>query len=202
MAKYKRMINCDFVNAGSFKLKTSNRAKLLYFFMLCNADDKGFVDNADELIELLDSNDRKFGNESNATLMPENFETALSELLDKGLLYKFEDRHNNKIYLIRQWYIHNQIPTVRVRDSSYEKYLEQVKINDEKEYEFCSSAKQVSSKCHTTAKQLPSNCQADDKQLLTQNKINKSKVNKSNINIINKGVGEEPNSQPDDDEEF
>ena len=97
------MINCDFVNASSFKLKTSNRAKLLYFFMLSNADDKGFVDNADELIELLDSNDRKLGNDSNMTLMPDNFETALDDLIEKGLLYKFEDRHNNKIYLIKHW---------------------------------------------------------------------------------------------------
>lgn len=191
MAKYKRMINCDFVNASSFKLKTSNRAKLLYFFMLSNADDKGFVDNADELVELLDSNDRKFGNSSGAILMPENFQTALDELIDKSLLYKFEDKHNNKIYLIKHWYYHNQMPKDRVRDSSYEKYLEQVKINDEKEYELCLSAKQVPSKCDTTAEQVS-----------TQNKINKSKVNKSKLNIINKCVGEESNSQPDDDEEF
>lgn len=192
MAKYKRMINCDFVNASSFKLKTSNRAKLLYFFMLSNADDKGFVDNADELIELLDSNDRKFGNESNAMLMPENFQTALDELIDKSLLYKFEDKHNNKIYLIKHWYYHNQMPKDRVRDSSYEKYLENVKVNDQKEYEIC-----------LTAKQVPSKCRADAEQVSTQNKVNKSKVNKSNINIINNGVGEETkNSQPDDDEEF
>lgn len=191
MAKYKRMINCDFVNASSFKLKTSNRAKLLYFFMLSNADDKGFVDNADELIELLDSNDRKFGNSSSAVLMPENFQTALDELIDKSLLYKFEDKHNNKIYLIKHWYYHNQMPKDRVRDSSYEKYLEKVKINDEKEYELCLSAKQLPSKCDTTAEQVS-----------TQNKINKSKVNKSKLNIINKGVGEESNSQSDDDEEF
>lgn len=187
------MINCDFVNASSFKLKTSNRAKLLYFFMLSNADDKGFVDNADELIELLDSNDRKLGNDSNLTLMPDNFETALDDLIEKGLLYKFEDRHNNKIYLIKHWYLHNQIPTDRVRKSSYEKYLEKVEINSDREYEFITNAKQVPNKCDTNVKQLP-----------PQIKENKSKVNKSKLDIKeNKGVGEETKkSQPDDNDLF
>ena len=187
------MINCDFVNASSFKLKTSNRAKLLFFFMLSNADDKGFVDNADELIELLDSNDRKLGNDSNMTLMPDNFETALGDLIEKGLLYRFEDRHNNKIYLIKHWYLHNQIPTDRVRKSSYEKYLEKVEINSDREYEFITNAKQVPSKCDTNVKQLP-----------PQIKENKSKVNKSKLDIKeNKGVGEETKkSQPDDNDLF
>lgn len=189
MAKYKRMINCDFVNASSFKLKTSNRAKLLYFFMLSSADDKGFIDNADELIELLDSNDRKFGNESNAMLMPESFETALDELLDKSLLYKFEDRHNNKIYLIKHWFLHNQIPTARVRESSYEKYLKKVKINDDKEYEICLSAKQV-----------PSTCQANAEQLSSQRKENKSKVNESKLNNIKK-VWEEKKLETNTDDD-
>ena len=158
MAKYKRMINCDFVNASSFKLKISNRAKLLYFYMLSSADDKGFIDNTDELVELLDSNDRKFGSESNATLMPDNFETAFNELFEKGLIYKFEDNHFNKICLIKHWYLHNQIPAVRVRESSYEKYLDQVIINDDKEYEFKKNAKQLPSKCQATAKQMTVNC--------------------------------------------
>ena len=167
MAKYKRMVNCDFVNASSFKLKISNKAKLLYFFILTNADDKGFVDNTDELIELLDSNDRKFHNEASLDLVPYNFTTALTELLEKGLLFEFTDKHNNHIYLIKHWYLHNIIPKARVRDSSYEKYLESAEINDDGEY---------------VVKQMTSKCKADDKQVNAQIKVNKSKVNKSKEN--------------------
>lgn len=185
MAKYKRMINCDFVNASSFKLKISNRAKLLYFFMLTSADDKGFVDNADELIELLDSNDRKFDNESNMALLPNTFETAIAELLEKSLLYRFKDKHNNHIYLIKHWYLHNVIPKDRVRDSSYEKYLENMFVNDDGEYQ---------------KKQMPHTCDTTDTQLSTQIKEKKRKINKSNI--IDMKDCKETSSTDDEEEDF
>lgn len=193
MAKYKRMINCDFVNASSFKLKISNRAKLLYFFMLSNADDKGFVDNVDEQIELLDSNDRKFNNQSNMTLLPDNFETSLQELLDRGLLYKFSDKHKNSIYLIKHWYCHNNIPKDRVRDSSYEKYLENYFVNEDGEYQLCS-------KCNTDVKQL---CPQIKENKSKVNIISNTKVSKDNQSLL---LGKKPNAheeeENDDDKPF
>ena len=167
MAKYKRMINCDFVNASSFKLKISNKAKLLYFFIITNSDDWGFVDNTDELVELLDSNDRKFHNEASLDLVPYNYSTALSELLEKSLLFEFEDKHHNKIYLIKHWYAHNVIPKARIRDSAYQKYLEKVEINDEGEY---------------VVNQVISSCKANDNQVIAQSKVNKSKEKESKVN--------------------
>ena len=167
MAKSRRMINCDFVNASSFKLKLSNRAKLLYFYMSVKADDKGFVDNTDELIEILDSNDRKFESESSYTLLPNSFETAIHELIERGLVYSFQDNHLNNIYLVKHWYVHNLIPKDRVRNSSYEKYLENYIINNDGEY----IVSQVYDKCDT-----------DDIQMCTQNKLNKNKVKESKIN--------------------
>lgn len=171
MAKYKRMINCEFVNASSFKLKLSNRAKLLYFYMLSSADDHGFVDNVDELVELLDSNDHKFNSESSNTLLPENYQTGLNELMDRGLLFKFQDKHINDIYLIKHWYCHNVIPKDRVRESAYEKYLVDIELNSDCEYQ---------------VRQMPSKCNTTDTHLSTQIKINKSKVKESKVNNINK----------------
>lgn len=173
MAKYKRMINCDFVNASSFKLKISNKAKLLYFYIITNADDHGFVDNTDELIELLDSNDRKFHNEASLDLIPNDFSTALNELLDKGLLFDFQDKHGNHIYLIKHWFAHNIIPKARVRDSAYQKYLENAEINDDGEY---------------VVKQMKSRCKADDKQVNAQSKVNKSKVKESKENYYEEEI--------------
>lgn len=167
MAKNKRMINCGFVNASSFKIKTSNKAKLLYFYLISNADDKGFVDNVDEIIELLDSNDRKFDNENTAALIQSNYSIALKELIDKGMLVSFSDNHDNYIYLIRHWYLHNQIPKDRIRNSAYERFLEGLWVNEDGEY-----VKQMYDNCDTTA-------------TVKEIKLNKNKVNKSN-NISNK----------------
>ena len=161
MAKYKRMINCDFVNASSFKMKISNKAKLLYFYIMANSDDKGFCDNADEIAEILNSNDRNFHNEASLDLIKEDFVDALAELVQKNLVKKFNDKYGNPIYLVRHWYRHNQIPRDRVRASLYDKYLKNYFVNNEGEY------------------QLLSRCVADATQLPTQNKINKSKVNKN-----------------------
>ena len=40
-----RLINCDFLNVGGFLDNISNKAKLLYFMFIVNADDMGFVGN-------------------------------------------------------------------------------------------------------------------------------------------------------------
>ena len=177
------MINCGFVNASSFKIKTSNKAKLLYFYLISNADDKGFVDNVDEIIELLDSNDRRFDNDSTPLLLENNYSIALKELIDKGMLILFADNHDNYIYLIRHWYLHNQIPKDRIRNSAYERFLEGFVINKDGEY-----VKQASYNCDTTA---------DTNEI----KLKETKRNKTN-NMSNKNdksfeesVSEEPENK-------
>ena len=49
----KRLINCDYFNTSGFT-NLSNKAKLLYFYFLTNADDKGFVGNGKDIAETLD----------------------------------------------------------------------------------------------------------------------------------------------------
>ena len=129
MAKKKRMINCEFVQASSFKFKRSNQAKLLYFYMICSADDKGFVDNVDELIELLTYNENKFKNNLQNT-----FEQSVKELVDKALLIRFNDNHGNSIYLIKHWFMHNVIPKERLQPSTYERYLKGIELTPSGEY--------------------------------------------------------------------
>ena len=123
------MINCEFVQASSFKFKRSNQAKLLYFYMICSADDKGFVDNVDELIELLTYNDTKFKNNLQNT-----FEQSVKELVDKALLIRFNDNHGNSIYLIKHWFMHNVIPKERLQPSTYERYLKGIELTPSGEY--------------------------------------------------------------------
>ena len=141
MAKSKRMLNSNLVNASSFKMKISNKAKLLYFYIILNADDKGFCDNADEIIVLLDSNDKAFHNEASLDLLEHGYKSAIQELVDKHMLIVFENKYGDKVYLVRQWYLHNQIPKDRITETTYIKYLEQVEINSENEYDLIQNTK-------------------------------------------------------------
>ena len=107
MAKF-RLVNCDFVNSGSFKVNVSNKAKLLYLLMLMSGDNYGFVDTTNDLINALESNEKDFNNAINLDLLENTYKSALCELIDKGYLYEFSDKHNNKVHLVRHWFFHNK----------------------------------------------------------------------------------------------
>ena len=124
----KRLLNCEFVNASSFKVNISNKGKLLYLIMFANADDKGFVDSVNEIIQSLTQNDTEFRNEVNMELLENDYKSALTELIDKGLLFEFVDNHKNHIYLIRHWYYHNKM--VKGLWTNYGSLLKQVEIVD------------------------------------------------------------------------
>lgn len=103
-----RLINCEFINAGSFKVNVSNRAKLLYLMMFVNGDDRGFVDIVPDLINALEANDKDFDKVERLELLENTYSTALQELLERGYIYEFKDNHKNKVYLIRHWFLHNK----------------------------------------------------------------------------------------------
>lgn len=189
------MINTEFVNVSQFKLKISNEAKLLYFYIVANADDKGFCAKADELIIILNS-----VSGTSKGLIDTGYDIALKELLDKGYLYSFVDSYDNIIYLVRHWYIHNQIPKDRESESNYEKFLEKVCLDDDNVY-------QMKSSCNTSAKQVPSKCKASAKQVYSQNKLKENKINENNImnemnNIACVHTKEEESSSCEGEEEL
>lgn len=99
-----RLINCDFLNFGGFTDKLSNKAKLLYFYFLTNADDKGFVGNALSIADSLDKCEENYEN----TLFNYTYKDALSELVNRSLVYPFNDKYDNHIFLIRHWFMHNK----------------------------------------------------------------------------------------------
>lgn len=125
-----RLINCDFLNAGGFTDKIPNKAKLLYFYMFINADDRGFVDNTFTLIETLEKNDKEFRNEINLSLLNNDYPSALYDLIGRGYLYEFRDNHDNKVHLIRHWFVHNKYR--KGLWTNYGSFLKQVEIVDGK----------------------------------------------------------------------
>ena len=129
MAKH-RLINCEFLNAGSFKVNVSNRAKLLYFMMIVNADDRGFVDTTNDLINTLEKNDNDLDKVERLELLENTYNTALIELIDKGYIYEFKDNHENKVHLIRHWYYHNKY--VKGLWTNYRTFLNEVHLENDK----------------------------------------------------------------------
>lgn len=95
-----RLVNCDFIN----NMEVSNKARLLYFMFLMNADDLGFVGNGDKIADSLDQNEQTYDN----ALFQLKFADATKELLDKGYLYVFTNKHGNHTYLVRAWFTHNR----------------------------------------------------------------------------------------------
>lgn len=127
MAKH-RLINCEFLNASSFKVNVSNKAKLLYLMMIISADDRGFVDTTDDLINSLTNNEKEFNKTISLELLENTYNTALDELLEKGYVYEFKDNHKNKVYLIRHWFYHNKLK--KGLWTNYRTFLTQVYLED------------------------------------------------------------------------
>jgi hypothetical protein len=76
--------------------------------MLASADDRGFVDTTNDLINALTTNENETDNTISLDLLENSYNSALNELIDKGYLYEFIDKHQNKVHLIRHWFFHNK----------------------------------------------------------------------------------------------
>lgn len=120
-----RLLNCDFVEDSKFKVELPNKAKLLYFYMFANADDRGFVGKTLELIKMLNDNDQDSGS---FELAPYNYENALYDLIQKGFIYEFKNSHGGKTHLIRHWYYHNHI--YKKAFTNYGQYLKLVVLRN------------------------------------------------------------------------
>lgn len=121
-----RLVNCDFFNKSDFLSSVSNKAKLLYFTFLVNADDKGFVGNGLSLAESMDRCEENFDN----VLFQFKYVDALKELVDKRLCFEFVDKVGNKTYLIRHWFFHNKYQ--KFLTTNFLSYLAKVELIDNK----------------------------------------------------------------------
>ena len=127
MSKH-RLINCEFINAGSFKVNVSNKAKLLYLLMFTSGDDCGFVDTTQDIINALTKNENEISNVVSLDLLENSYNTALQELLEKGLVYEFKDNHSNKVHLIRHWFFHNKL--IKGLWTNYKNFKDLVEIKN------------------------------------------------------------------------
>jgi len=164
-----RLVNCDFLNVSGFMSNLSNKGKLLYFFFLTNADDKGFVGNAIDLANTLDRCEENFEN----VLFTYKYVDAIKELVDKRLVYEFKDKVGNKTYLIRHWFYHN----------NYKPYLKTLFIS------YMAQVELVDNEYHLKNHQKD---KEEEPYKEKQIKVNKSKVNfKEQEDILDNNIQEQ-----------
>lgn len=119
----KRLISCDFINASAFKVKLSNKAKLMYLYLITNGDDMGFVANALETAKILQNVET-----DNNGLVETTYEDSIEELVKSGHIFRFTDKHQNDIILVRHWFYHNKL--VKGLETNYKSLLKQVELID------------------------------------------------------------------------
>lgn len=168
----KRLINCDYVNTSGFT-NISNKAKLLYFYFLTNADDKGFVGNGKDLAEMLDNCEELQDN----VLFNYKYVDALKELVDKRLVYDFVDKCGNVTFLIRHWFMHNKNQSFL--STNFISYLAKVELVDD-EYQL----KTNKGENHIKEKEIKGN-QIKSNQNLKSNNLKKFNDNDLNSDTNN-----------------
>ena len=124
-----RLVNCDFLLLGAFS-KLPNKAKILYLMLFFNADDRGFVGNADTIITDLENNDNEFEKSVSLELLQNDYKSALENLVINGYLLEFIDNHSNHIYLVVHFFYHNKYYPKAW--TNYKQFLKQVKLVDSK----------------------------------------------------------------------
>lgn len=129
MTRY-TLINCDFLTQSTF-LKLSNKAKLLYYAMLTNADSVGIVGNCDEILQSLVRCDDDYEQATmlgTVEVLNNEYVSAKIELVNNCYLYLFNDKLGNEIFVIKHWFLHNKYrPNLT---TNYKKIFKQLEIID------------------------------------------------------------------------
>ncbi len=109
----RRMFSKNIVESDMF-LDMPASAKLLYFYLLLNADDDGFVNGPKKVIR-----------ETNST------EDDLKVLVAKSFIYLFE----TGVVVVRHWKMQNTIQKDRYRKSTNNKEMSMLTVASDKSYE-------------------------------------------------------------------
>ncbi len=110
MAK-RRCISVDVYESEEF-YELSDKAKVLYTHFILRSDDEGVVINPKTAMRLCDAKDE-----------------ALKELIDSAFVLEVEG-----VYVVRHWYVHNQIQPSKKTPSFFQEELSVLTVNEKKLY--------------------------------------------------------------------
>lgn len=108
----RRMYSKDFILTDTF-IELEHSAKVLYFYLMANADDDGFFENARTISRLCDTT----ANDLNA-------------LIDNGFIIKFD----SGVYVITHWKAHNSIRSDRYTQTIHQNEFNQLIIDQANKY--------------------------------------------------------------------
>lgn len=108
----RRMYSKDFILTDTF-IELEHSAKVLYFYLMANADDDGFFENARTISRLCDTT----ANDLNA-------------LIDRGFIIKFD----SGVYVITHWKVHNSIRSDRYTQTIHQNEFNQLIIDQANKY--------------------------------------------------------------------
>lgn len=108
----RRMYSKDFILTDKF-IELEHSAKVLYFYLMANADDDGFFENARTISRLCDTT----ANDLNA-------------LIDNGFIIKFD----SGVYVITHWKVHNSIRNDRYTQTIHQNEFNQLIIDQANKY--------------------------------------------------------------------
>ena len=108
----RRMYSKDFILTDTF-IELEHSAKVLYFYLMANADDDGFFENARTITRLCDTT----ANDLNA-------------LIDNGFIIKFD----SGVYVITHWKVHNLIRKDRYTQTIHQSEFNQLSIDQANKY--------------------------------------------------------------------
>lgn len=145
----RKMFNSSIVESDAF-LDMSNEAQLLYFHLVMHGDIRGYVSCARGIINSLVGIDK----------------SHLSELIAK----RFVLDRGEGLYLIKHWYIHNDMPKLVKEDSCYATDLTNIWLGSNGAY----TTKNTEKNAYETFKKK--------KPIVKENKGNENKVKEKKIN--------------------
>lgn len=108
----RRMYSKDFILADTF-IELEHSAKVLYFYLMANADDDGFFENAKTISRLCDTT-----------------ANDLNSLIDSGFIIKFD----SGVYVITHWKVHNSIRSDRYTQTIHQNEFNQLIIDQANKY--------------------------------------------------------------------
>lgn len=147
----RRMFSKKIVDSDAF-LDLPITAQLVYFHLLMNADDEGFINNPKRVA-------RSVGCKS----------TDVQVLIDNRFLLSFP----SGVVVVKHWFIHNCIRKDRAVPTTYTKERNMVVLGDNNVY---TEADKIDTECQPNDNQTPTKCQPNANQMSAQDSIGKDRI--------------------------
>lgn len=146
----RRMFSSEIAESDDFA-ELSNEAQLLYFHLVMSADNRGYVNKTRKIISCLNGIEK----------------SHLNELVQK----KFILKRNETLYLIKGWYVHNEMPKYAVEETNYLDDLNKLYFDENYSYTEKKTEKSVVETLKNSMK----------KKLFKENKVKESKIKESKV---------------------